>query len=149
NLLSPRRGMETPQGQGGGYPGMSKQAERDYPLRVDPHLFETLPFSCPRTIREFAAGMEVLQGALSPGARSLDLGCGAGWTSHFLARAGYDVVGVDISETMIDMAEQRLERDGVEARFVVADMEELDLEQQDFDGVVLFDCLHHCEGYER
>src|SRR4029077_5154967 len=48
-----------------------------------------------------------------------------------------------------EMAEQRVERDGVEARFVVADMEELELDRQDFDGVVLFDCLHHCEGYER
>src|SRR6185312_5922577 len=73
--------------------------------------------------------------------------CGSGWTSHFLARAGYDVVGVDISETMIDLAEQRAERDGAEARFVVADMEELELERRDFDGVVLFDSLHHCEGF--
>ena len=67
------------------------------------------------------------------------------WTS--LARAGYDVVGVDISEGMIDLGEQRLERDRIEARFVVADMEELELDRHDFDAVVLFDSLHHCEGY--
>jgi len=128
---------------------MSKQAERDYPLKVDPKLFETLPFSCPRSLREFAAGMEIFQRVLPSGSHILDLGCGAGWTSAFLARAGYDVVGVDISEPMIEMAWQRVERDGVPAKFVVADMEELDLEQKEFDGVLLFDSLHHCPGYGR
>ncbi len=128
---------------------MSKQAERDYPLKVDPKLFETLPFSCPRSLREFAAGMEIFQKVLPPGSHVLDLGCGTGWTSAFLARAGYDVVGVDISEPMIEMAWERIEREGVPARFVVADMEELDLEQKVFDGVLLFDSLHHCPGYAQ
>jgi SAM-dependent methyltransferase len=132
-----------------GVPGMTKQAERDYPLHAERRLFETLPFSHPRTLREFGAGMEVFQHLLPAGARILDLGCGAGWTSQFLARAGYDVVGVDISEHMIDMARQRAERDGVQACFVVADMEELDLDRHDFDGVLLFDSLHHCPDYPR
>ncbi len=128
---------------------MSKQAECDYPLKVDPKVFETLPFSCPRNIREFGAGMEILQRLLPADARLLDLGCGAGWTSTFLARAGYDVVGVDISEAMIERAWQEADRQEVPVRFVVADMEELDLEQRDFDGVLLFDSLHHCPGYSR
>ena len=32
----------------------------------------------------------------SPPARILDLGVGSGWTSMFLGRRGYDVVGQDI-----------------------------------------------------
>jgi SAM-dependent methyltransferase len=128
---------------------MTKQAERDYPLHADPRLFETLPYSHPRNLREYGAGMEVFQRLLPDGGHVLDLGCGAGWTSEFLARAGYEVLGVDISEHMIDMARQRVERAGVPAHFVVADMEELDLDRRDFDGVLLFDSLHHCPDYPR
>lgn len=128
---------------------MSKQAERDYPLMIDPRVFEVLPFRCPRNLREFGAGMEIFQRVLPTRARILDLGCGIGWTSAFLARAGHDVVGVDISEAMIEKARQSALCEGAAVQFVVADMEELSLEQRDFDGVLLFDALHHCPGYAQ
>jgi SAM-dependent methyltransferase len=50
---------------------------------------------------------------------------------------------------MIEVAQERASREAVSADFAVADMENMDLEQRDFDGVLLFDCLHHCPGYER
>lgn len=54
---------------------------------------------------------------------------------------------MDISEQMIEIARQRGLQDNVAAAFVVGDMETLDLGQCDFDGVLFFDCLHHCPGY--
>lgn len=43
-----------------------------------------------------------------PGARTLlDLGCGTGVHSCAFARAGYQVVGVDRSETMLERARER------------------------------------------
>ena len=42
--------------------------------------------------------------ALTPGSRVLDVGCGPGRHAHALARRGIDVLGIDISQTFIDLA---------------------------------------------
>jgi SAM-dependent methyltransferase len=126
---------------------MSKQAEREYPLKVDArHLFDK-PYDDPRVLREFALALDLFLQRL-PGGSILDLGCGPGWTSLLLARAGFSVLGVDISERMIEIARERASRENSPAEFVVGDMEELDLGRGDFDGALCFDCLHHCPGYE-
>lgn len=55
----------------------------------------------------------------------LDLGCGRGRHSLSLARRGYDVTGVDLSETSIRTARTRATEQGVEGvRFLVGDMRE-------------------------
>ena len=43
---------------------------------------------------------------LSPGQRILDVGCGPGRHAHELARRGFEVIGVDISQRFIDLARQ-------------------------------------------
>jgi len=52
---------------------------------------------------------------LDPGARILDVGCGPGRHAHALARRGFPVVGVDISERFVALA-----RDGAPAGTAVA-----------------------------
>src|SRR5262245_33667625 len=127
--------------------GMSKQAERDYAVRVEQgHLFQK-PFNDPRVFREFAIVLEILAGRVGPGGAVLDLGCGPGWTSSFLAQAGYRVTGVDISDRMIEIARERADRDNVDVDFQVGDMEDLDLGRADYDAAMFFDCLHHCPAY--
>jgi SAM-dependent methyltransferase len=126
---------------------MTKQAERDYPLKVDQEHLYRKPFNDPRVFREFATVLQVFHGLLPGGGSILDLGCGPGWTSLFLSKAGFDVTGADISERMIEIARERAELENSQAAFAVTDMEEMDLEKKDFDGVLLFDSLHHCPGY--
>lgn len=76
-------------------------------------------------------------------AKILDFGCGTGWTSWMLARMGYSVVGQDISPDMIQCANQNRFRYGADdVSFRVCDYEELDFEEE-FDGALFFDCLHH------
>lgn len=54
------------------------------------------------TAREVDVLVEVLD--LVPGDRVLDVGCGPGRHSHELARRGFEVVGLDVSETFVDLA---------------------------------------------
>src|SRR5262249_57523028 len=97
---------------------MSKQAERDYATKVDgAHLFDK-PFNDPRVFREFAVVLEVFGQRLGGGA-ILDIGCGPGWTSLFLARAGYEVVGVDIAHPMIEIAQERTRHENLPVQLVV------------------------------
>lgn len=76
-------------------------------------------------------------------ARVLDLGVGPGWTSEFLARSGYSVVGLDIAEDMIALARRRLDP-ALDLRFDVHDYEHsIDAGLGQFDAAVIYDALHH------
>jgi cyclopropane fatty-acyl-phospholipid synthase-like methyltransferase len=58
--------------------------------------------------------------------RVLDIGCG--WGRHImeLARRGYDVTGIDQSETMIAKANELAQAEGLKAAFIVQEMEDID-----------------------
>ena len=69
----------------------------------------------------------------------LDVGCGAGVTPCFIAkRYGCRVVGVDISEGMVERSKERAQREGVTDRveFRVADAQDLPFEDDLFDAVI-------------
>jgi SAM-dependent methyltransferase len=76
------------------------------------------------------------------GAQVIDIGCGGGWTSLFLAETGYRVVGYDIVPVNVGVARARAERWGVSASFEVADMESLPAGDP-VDLALVFDALHH------
>jgi len=59
---------------------------------------------------------------VEPGARVLDAGCGHGRVTIELARRGYDVVGLDIDDSMLDLAK----RTAPDVRWVRADLAQLD-----------------------
>ena len=59
---------------------------------------------------------------VAPPGPVVDLGCGPGAHAVALARRGYDVVGVDGSPRMVEVARTRAARDGVDATFAVHDV---------------------------
>jgi SAM-dependent methyltransferase len=77
----------------------------------------------------------------------LDFGCGSGENSLLLARKGANVVGVDISEALIELARRRLELNGVGggAQFVVGSAHDLPLESGSIDIVFGIAILHHLD----
>ncbi len=48
---------------------------------------------------------------LAPGDLVIDVGCGPGWTIQWLAKLGHEVVGLDISVELLDIAERRMQTD--------------------------------------
>jgi magnesium-protoporphyrin O-methyltransferase len=74
------------------------------------------------------------------GARILDAGCGTGALAFELAARGADVVGVDISPQLVDIAEKRRPLDvSGSLAFSAGDM--LDASLGDFDHVVAMDSM--------
>ena len=61
-----------------------------------------------------------------PRGRALELGCGDGVNAVFLARQGFEVCAVDISETAIQQARELAGREGVSVDFRTADATTLD-----------------------
>lgn len=77
------------------------------------------------------------------GARLLDAGCGTGALAVEAARRGADVVAIDLSATLVDLARERAPREPGAGRidFRVGDM--LDPALGGFDHVVAMDSLIH------
>jgi SAM-dependent methyltransferase len=73
--------------------------------------------------------------------RTLDLGCGAGVFSAFLAKRGYQVTGLDFIPKALSMAKERAASENVEVTFVLADLLQWDSGQQ-FDLILDSGCLH-------
>ena len=58
----------------------------------------------------------------STGPRALDVGCGSGADTIFLASRGFDALGVDLSPVAVDKARRAAAESGSSARFEVVDL---------------------------
>jgi 2-polyprenyl-3-methyl-5-hydroxy-6-metoxy-1,4-benzoquinol methylase len=129
-------------------PDERKQAEIDYPravgeagrawLRRKP--FWSTPDETARLLLDFAHVVQLLE--LQPGVSLCELGCGPGWISRLATRQGVQAEGYDISPEMIEIAREVAAEEGVDVRYEVGDMEQLDLGRR-FDTCLLYDALHH------
>ena len=57
----------------------------------------------------------------------LDLGCGTGSMTELLADAGYDMIGVDASEEMLELAYEKRAESGHDILYLLQDMREFEL----------------------
>lgn len=57
----------------------------------------------------------------------VDLGCGTGTLTKLLYDKGYDMIGVDNSESMLEIAMEKREESGAEILYLLQDMRELEL----------------------
>ena len=85
------------------------------------------------TKQEIAFLLDLL--ALPKGARILDVGCGPGRHAVELARAGLDVVGVDVSRRFLDIAAERCRAAGVKASFFEVDARQMPFDDE-FDAAI-------------
>jgi cyclopropane fatty-acyl-phospholipid synthase-like methyltransferase len=90
--------------------------------------------------------LEQFVGMLVPRARVLDLGCGGGIpAARFLVDRGFDVIGLDISPAQIELARRNVPQ----ARFEVADMQQLARGRFAVDGVIALYSIFHIDRREH
>ena len=77
------------------------------------------------------------------GPRGLDIGCGNGYFTRALYKAGYDVFGMDISPAMLSEAKRLAAREGVPCEFLLGDITKLKLTGKVDFAVAINDCLNY------
>ncbi len=107
---------------------------RDIPL-------ENIPWNMLEPPRLLVEAIE--SGMIKP-CKAVDLGCGAGNYSVWLAGRGFDVTGIDISPQAIAHANELAARKGVSCRFIAADLlGDLKEYHGNFELAYDWEVLHH------
>ncbi len=83
------------------------------------------------------------------GARLLEIGVGAGTDFVSFVRAGANATGIDLTTAGISLTRERLRLDGLEAKTMVADAENLPFPHSTFDIVYSYGVLHHSPDTEK
>ncbi|GEM_PF-1262047 len=83
---------------------------------------------------------------IPPGSKILEMGCGSGWISTFLAKLNFKVHCIDISREMIEVTKERAKRENLlkNITFTISDFDTFSSKDK-FDAVLFYDCLHHSE----
>jgi 2-polyprenyl-3-methyl-5-hydroxy-6-metoxy-1,4-benzoquinol methylase len=84
--------------------------------------------------------VKAMKGRTQPGT-ALDLGCGAGVFSVYMAKAGYKVTGLDFIPKALDLARAQAKENDVNANWVHADLFQWN-PQTKFDIILDSGCLH-------
>jgi tellurite methyltransferase len=75
-----------------------------------------------------------------PGKKALDIACGEGRNSTFLAREGFNVTGLDISEAGLCKAREWMERENLSIIYRIQDLEDYEFSET-FDLIINFNFL--------
>ena len=73
----------------------------------------------------------------------LDLGCGTGSLTELLADRGYDMIGVDYSEEMLELAMEKKYESGKDMLYLCQDMREFELYGTVAAVVSICDCMNY------
>jgi tocopherol O-methyltransferase len=89
---------------------------------------------------------------IRPGQRVLDVGCGLGGSTWWLARnLNCSVLGLNISPVQVAMATEKALEEGLESRteFKLLDANHLDVPGESFDAVWVIECSEHLTDKAR
>ncbi|HIE05729.1 MAG TPA: class I SAM-dependent methyltransferase [bacterium (Candidatus Stahlbacteria)] len=82
---------------------------------------------------------EIIRRAGIKGNRLIDLACGTGEPTRFLNRAGFDVVGLDSSQEMLNIAQQKMP----DVRFIEADIRDFQIAERFDIAVSYYDSMNY------
>lgn len=107
---------------------------REWPLGKIPWNIETPP----------DALVELVENGKVKPCKTIDFGCGAGNYAIYLASIGFDVTGIDISPTAIEVARENAKKKEIKGNFLAADvLGDLEEVKETFDFAYDWELLHH------
>lgn len=81
--------------------------------------------------------------------KALDIGCGNGRNSLYLAQKGFEVCGVDFSNTSIEWARQKAKEQSIDVSFLCQSIFDFQDKPESFDFIYDGGCLHHIKPHRR
>lgn len=87
--------------------------------------------------------LDILQEYGSEKGLVLDLGCGTGTLTELLAKAGYDMIGIDGSEAMLNVAMKKRDQSKQDILYLLQDMREFELYGTVTAVVSVCDCINY------
>lgn len=102
-------------------------------------------FSCECNMLYDRIVKEIVYGYLKDSRLVLDAGTGTGRFAIYLAQRGINVVAIDSSKEMVEIAREKAQQEGCQhrIRFIVADIEDLPFANESFDGLCSITVLIH------
>jgi len=91
----------------------------------------------------------VESGIIKQGSRALDICCGAGTNTVYMASKGFVVSAIDISPRAIAIAKEKAKKAGVKINFKTGSSVELPYGDEEFDFVFDMGCFHHIYPEDR
>ena len=82
------------------------------------------------------------------GKRVMEIGCGRGSLSCYFSDAGYDCTLVDLSESVLEVAEKIFSNNHLDAKFLVGDANDLEIPDNSFDVIYSIGLLEHFDDIE-
>jgi SAM-dependent methyltransferase len=91
----------------------------------------------------WARRVQMLSGHLRPGMTILEIGCGTGYFTRELTRRGADIIAIDVSPELLEIAKAKSSAPNV--RYEIQNASALTYSDATFDSVVGSSVLHHLE----
>lgn len=80
---------------------------------------------------------------VAKGSKVIDIGCGSGYGTFKLQQAGYDAVGIDVSQKMIELATDQFSRYPIE--YFVCNIRDLSKRPDSYDAIMAINILEWTE----
>ncbi len=93
--------------------------------------------------------VEYIESGATKKGEALDVCCGAGTNTIYMAKKGFNTTAVDISKTAIKIAKERAVQANVNINFLIESFVDLSFRDERFDFIFDMGCFHHVEVEER
>jgi 2-polyprenyl-3-methyl-5-hydroxy-6-metoxy-1,4-benzoquinol methylase len=121
--------------------------ERSEFARFSPEWYEDIDQRWLQSVRLFTGASNPFEELMDlpsiSGKRVLEIGCGMGFHTEMMLRAGANLTSIDLSETSVKSTRRRLEVKGLAGDVRQMDAEQLEFEDNEFDMVWSWGVIHH------